>query len=140
MYGKDKNKAKLLNKTVFSAKTVDDLAKKANKYIKDIYELNTDDKYEGCSQECMNSRIYAVRFDKLTNKFRFDTVLKLAEIKEAVVNQSKLSLDFKIGKIEKTNVINSKDYMELEKYVIDTYYSICGKYILKSANFGSKKV
>lgn len=81
MYGKDKNKAKLLNKTVFSAKTVADLAIKANKYIKDIYELNTDDKYEGCSQECMNSRIYAVRFGKLTNKFRFDTVLKLAEIK-----------------------------------------------------------
>lgn len=217
LYGKNKEKAKLLNKTVFSAKTVTDLAKKANNYLKSIYKLKpedafyisgdlasyirnftnriesatgiyvadkfhvfrdflkftgvildddsfdsdekfeehfqelksiedekitkspaykklysliskksdalthyADEKYDGCSQECMNSRIYSVRFGKLTNKFKFNTIIKLAEIKEAVINKSQLKIAVKGRKIESTNLISSKEYMEIEKYVIDT--------------------
>ena len=115
LYGKNKDKAKLLNKTVFSAKTVKDLAEKSN-----ALTHYADEKYDGCSQECMNSRIYSVRFGKLTNKFKFSTIIKLAEIKEAVINKSKLKLAVKGRKIESTNLISSKEYMEIEKYVIDT--------------------
>ena len=79
-----------------------------------------DEKYQGCSQECMNSRIYAVTFGKLTNKFNFNTILKLSEIKEAIINDSKLTLEFKQGDRYKHSIINSIERMELEKYVIDT--------------------
>ena len=216
-YGKNKDKAKLLNKTVFSARTVTDLANKSNIFLKDLYGLKpednfyvsgdlatyirnfkdritsatgiyvadkfhvfrdflkftavkldndsfsteekinehinelksiTDEKilkspefkklysliskksdalkhyndetYEGCSQECMNSRIYSVRFGKLTNKFNFDTIIKLSEIKEAVINKSKLSIGLKYKDVVPTDLISSKEYMEKEKYVIDT--------------------
>ncbi len=34
-----------MNKTVFSAKTVTDLAKKANYYLKNIYKLNSEDAF-----------------------------------------------------------------------------------------------
>lgn len=217
LYGENKEKAKLLNKTVFSAKTVPDLAKKCNNYLKNNYGLkpedtfyisgdlatyiqnfkdritcatgiyvadkfhvfrdftkftavkldndsfSTDEKfeehikelksitdekilkspaykklfslvsrksdalkhyndeaYEGCSQECMNSRIYSTRFAKLTNKFNFDTVIKLSEIKESVINESKLTFGLKLKDIKPTNIIPSREYMEKEKYVIDT--------------------
>ncbi len=216
-YGKNKDKAKLLNKTVFSAKTVKDLAEKSNDYLKTLYKLSpedafyisgdlasyirnfkeritnasgiyvadkfhvfrdflkftgvklendsfdsgekfeehlrelksiqdekitkspnykklyslvskksdalthyADEKYDGCSQECMNSRIYSVRFGKLTNKFKFSTIMKLAEIKEAVINKSELKLAVKGKEIKATNLIYSKEYMEIGKYVIDT--------------------
>lgn len=217
LYGKNKNKAKLLNKTVFSANSVPLLALKANEILKKVYNCNpneeiyisgdmasyirnfnerittanaiyvadkfhvfrdfmkytgihlennsfdsnekilehlnelqaikeekilhnpefkkllnllknqpyslrhyNDEKYQGCSQECMNSRIYAVRFGKLTNKFNFNTILKLSEIKEAIINDSKLTLEFKQGDCYKHSIINSIERMELEKYVIDT--------------------
>ena len=68
----------------------------------------------------MNSRIYAVTFGKLTNKFNFNTILKLSEIKEAIINDSKLTLEFKQGDRYKHSIINSIERMELEKYVIDT--------------------
>ena len=45
LYRKNKDKAKLLNKTVFSAKTVTDLAEKANNYLKNIYKLNPEDAF-----------------------------------------------------------------------------------------------
>ncbi len=68
----------------------------------------------------MNSRIYSVRFGKLTNKFNFDTIIKLSEIKEAVINKSKLSIGLKYKDVVPTDLISSKEYMEKEKYVIDT--------------------
>lgn len=46
--------------------------------------------------------------------------MKLAEIKEAVINKSELKLAVKGKEIKATNLISSKEYMEIGKYVIDT--------------------
>lgn len=73
-------------------------AKKITKLLKKTPSSLThylDPKYEGCSQECMNSHYYATRFDKVPNKWNMKTIVNLSMIIEAKNNGSKIKIGFK---------------------------------------------
>lgn len=56
--------------------------------------------------------------ENLQTNLSFGTIIKLTEIKETVINKSKLKLAVK-GKTRVDKSYLFKEYMEIEKYVID---------------------
>lgn len=77
-----------------------------------------DPTYLGCSQEGMNSHIYAARFAKLGNKFKMKTIIKLALIKEAEIGNSKIRIVTNYTP-EEENYLTPREYCEIGTYYIN---------------------
>jgi len=87
---------------------------------KDVFKPYLDDSYDGCSQEGMNSHYYSPRFDKVCNKFKPETIEKIASMIEAGENGE--SMRTTIGKkdyYEEPNLELGGFRSELERYDID---------------------
>ena len=84
------------NSLIDALKGIDDVdAKKIKKLLCNnpeslSYYLNY--KYDGCSQECMNSHYFCPRFDKVPNVWEFDTIEKLSQIICCRENKSRIKL------------------------------------------------
>lgn len=85
-----------------------------------IFKPYLDKSYDGCSQEGMNSHYYSPRFDKVWNKFKPETIEKIASMIEACENGENMKAT--IGKksyYEEPNLQLGGCRSELEKYDID---------------------
>lgn len=65
------------------------------KYNPDCFTYYLDPTYKGCSQEGMNSKIYAPRFGKYANRFKKETIEKLSLIRESKINNSMVRIKSK---------------------------------------------
>lgn len=85
-----------------------------------IFKPYLESSYDGCSQEGMNSHYYSPRFDSVCNKFKPETIEKIASIIEAGENGE--SMKATIGKksyYEEPNLQLGGFRSELERYDID---------------------
>ena len=100
----------------------DDILKKTVKKLfvvhPDSLKHYNDPTYLGCSQEGMNSHIYAARFAKLGNKFKMKTIIKLALIKEAEISNSKIRIVTNYTPQEE-NYLTPREYCEIGTYYIN---------------------
>lgn len=78
----------------------------------DCFKPYLDEKYLGCSQEAMNSHVYAPRFGKYQNRFNPKTIEKLSLIKEAFINKAVIKI------VSNKRIIEDKKAINLEKYHI----------------------
>jgi len=99
-------------------------AKKVRKLLQNnprAFKTYLDPEYLGCSQECQNSHIYAIRFGKHANRFSPSTIEKLSMIREAKAMNAKVILVHKRRKIpDVIELCLPHPYEDPIKYVLDT--------------------
>lgn len=101
---------------------IEGLSKLAKLYRanRNVFKPYLESSYDGCSQEGMNSHYYSPRFDKVCNKFKPETIEKIASMIEAAENGE--SVKTAIGEksyYEEPNLQLGGCRSELERYDID---------------------